>query len=98
MGQIYYTDSMLAPEFISKHDGRFLRMKVAVENGAITRPATLVDAFQRASRYKGRLEGFFDIYGSQSEENNTTHGIQPENESTTTSRMDAEIMPTENPR
>lgn len=51
-GQTYYTDSMLASEFISKLDGRFMKMKVDIENGAITRPTTLADAFQRASRYK----------------------------------------------
>jgi len=50
--QTYYTDSMLASEFISKLDGRFMKMKVDIENGAIPRPATLADAFQRASRYK----------------------------------------------
>lgn len=43
---------MLASEFISKLDSRFKKLKVDIENGAITRPMTLTEAFNRASRYK----------------------------------------------
>ena len=51
-GQNYYTDAMLASEFISKLDSRFEKLKVDIENGAIARPTTLAEAFNRASRYK----------------------------------------------
>lgn len=51
-GQNYYTDVMLASEFINKLDGRFEKLKVDIENGVIVRPASLSEAFSRASRYK----------------------------------------------
>ena len=51
-GQDFYSDAMLASEFISKLDGRFEKLKVDIENGAITRPVTLAESFNRASRYK----------------------------------------------
>ena len=51
-GQTYYTDAMLASEFISKLDTRFEKLKVDIENGAIARPTTLAESFNRASRYK----------------------------------------------
>ena len=51
-GHHYYTDAMLASEFVSKLDGRFEKLKVDIENGSIDRPTTLAEAFNRASRYK----------------------------------------------
>lgn len=51
-GQNFYTDAMLASEFVSKLDGRFEKLKVDIENGAIARPTSVAEAFNRASRYK----------------------------------------------
>lgn len=48
----FYTDEMLASEFVLKLDHRFAQFKLDIDNGAIRRPSNLAWAFNRASRYR----------------------------------------------